>query len=260
MIWEVAREKMFAEDGVILRRQVLNKLQLSGVIAEYEMTVPQTMQTPKHEPIVVYWTHVPGARKKLVKLSQMPLMEHFVHDLAHLARPYATGDLRLLETIIFNKPPKEGTKLNWHQDVSYFPFEPNNQIALWIPFDSVKKENGAMVYALGSHLKGLRASTDLHSGDVFKNEEREPIPDNPEEHGYEVRCMEMEPGDVLLHDGRTWHTSGPNTTENPRRGLSVRFLVGDTFYKPRAGSAAAFISQIDVVAGDLINDPAFPII
>lgn len=250
----------FQRDGVILQRQALNAELLRSVVVEYEATTPEAIQTPKHEPIVVYWTHVPGARKKLVKLSKMPVMEHFVHECADLARPYATGDLRLLETIIFNKPPKEGTRLNWHQDVSYFPFEPNNQIALWIPFDSVKAENGAMVYALGSHLKGLRASTDLHSGDVFKNEEREKIPDDPAAEGYEVRCMEMEPGDVLLHDGRTWHTSGPNTTDNPRRGLSVRFLVGDTYYRKRAGSAAAFIAQIDIKEGDLINDPAFPIL
>jgi hypothetical protein len=54
--------------------------------------------------------------------------------------------------------------------------------------------------------------------------------------------------------------SGPNTVEGrQRRGLSLRFLVGDTYYKPRDGSAASFIKQIYVEPGDLIDDPAFPV-
>lgn len=251
----------FHRDGVVLLKDALNKDVLREVITEYNRTTPESMPIPKHKPLVIYWTHVPGARKKMVVLRDMPYMEAFVANSADIARPYADGELRLLETIIFNKPPREGTRLNWHQDVSYFPFEPNNQIALWIPFDEVTEANGAVKYALGSHLTGLRASTDLHSGAVFKDEAREQIPDDPASAGYTVRCMEMSPGDVLLHDGRTWHMSGPNTTDIPRRGLSVRFLVGDTRYKPNAGSAAAFLAQIDDLAvGDLINDPAFPVL
>lgn len=236
--------KTFHADGVVLLKGALDKTILRDVITEYNRTTPEHKPIPKHRPLVIYWTHVPGARKKLVILHDMPYMEAFVANCADIARPYADGALRLLETIIFNKPPREGTRLNWHQDVSYFPFEPNNQIALWIPFDEVTKENGAVQYALGSHLTGLRASTDLHSGEVFVNEERAQIPQDPAAAGYTVRCMEMSPGDVLLHDGRTWHMSGPNTTDIPRRGLSIRFLVGDTHYKPNAGSAAAFLAQI----------------
>ena len=250
----------FERDGVVLMRDAILQSELREVVREYERTVPQQMPTPKHQPIVVYWTHKPGERKKLALLADMPNLEEFTRQCARIAHRFVAGDLRLLETIIFNKPPREGTELRWHQDVSYFPFEPNNQIALWIPFDRVTKENGAMCYALGTHQLGLRASTDLHSGAVFKGEEREPIPDDPEKAGYTVQCMDMRPGEVLLHHGRTWHTSGPNTTELPRRGLSVRFLVGDTTYLPRAGSAAAFIDQIDIKEGERIDDPAFPVL
>ena len=148
--------------------------------------------------------------------------------------------------------------LHWHQDVSYFALEPNNQIAVWIPFDVVTEASGAMVYALGSHKHGLRASKDLITGEQFAGEERAPIDIT----GFETQVMEMEPGDMLIHDGYTWHMSGPNTVEGQqRRGLSIRFLVGETRYKPRAGSAAPFLKQInDLQAGDLIDDPAFPVL
>ncbi len=230
---------------------------LERVIAEYEGTEPSLTVMPKHEPIVVYWTHIVGATKKLAPLSQMPSLRQLAYEVADLIRYLADGEMRLLETIIFNKPPGVSNTLGWHQDVSYFPFDPNNQLAVWIPFDKVTKESGAMVYCIGSHKLGLRASTDLHSGKVFTGEERAPI----DVTGRDCRVMEMEIGDMLIHDGRTWHMSGPNTVEGrQRRGLSLRFLVGETRYLPRAGSAAAFLKQIDELQpGDLISDPAFPV-
>ena len=252
----------FERNGVVLMRDAILASELREVIREYERTGPQSMPTPKHQPIVVFWTHKPGERKRIALLSSMPNMEEFTRHCARIARRFApTGDLRLMETIIFNKPPMEGTELVWHQDVAYWPLEPNNQIALWIPFDIVTESNGAMVYALGTHKLGLRSSTDLHSNATLSQEDkREPIPEDPAAAGHSVCVMEMEPGDVLLHDGRTWHKSGPNTTVYPRRGLSVRFLVGETTYRPHAGNAAAFIQQIDVQAGERIDDAAFPVL
>ena len=252
----------FERNGVVLMRDAILASELREVIREYERTGPQSMPTPKHQPIVVFWTHKPGERKKIALLAAMPNMEEFTRHCARIARRFApVGALRLMETVIFNKPPREGTELVWHQDVAYWPLEPNNQIALWIPFDKVTKENGALSYALGSHKRGLRSSTDLHSNAVLSQEDiREPIPADPAAAGFTVQCMDMEPGDVLLHDGRTWHTSGPNRTDLPRRGLTVRFLIGDTVYSPRPGSAAAFIQQIDVSAGERIDNPAFPVL
>ena len=248
----------FESDGVVLERQVLDKDLLSKVIEEYETSIPDTSEVPKHVPIVVYRTHVPGEFRKIQLLSKMPRMMELAQFVAHLLRAFTNEQLRLLETVIFNKPPMTSGILHWHQDVSYFALEPNNQLAVWIPFDKVTKESGAMVYALGTHKLGLRASKDLITGEQFKGEEREPI----DVTGFETQCMEMEPGDMLIHDGYTWHMSGPNRVEGQqRRGLSLRFLVGETRYKPRAGSAAPFLKQIDdLKEGDLVDDPAFPVL
>ena len=256
-----AYNEAFERDGVILCRDVLPKQLLKQVIGEYEATDPDVAEIPKHRTIVVFWTHIPGTRKQIKCLSDMPFMSRFAVAVAEMVRHLGDGELRLLETIIFNKPPGTSNTLRWHQDVSYFPFNPNNQLAAWIPFDFVIRESGAMIYALGTHKMELRASSDLHSGRVFDGEDRASIPDDPETLGIKTRCFEMAPGDMLIHDGRTWHMSGPNTMEGrQRRGLSLRFLVGDTYYHPRPGSAAAFMKQIDIKPGDKIDDPAFPIL
>ena len=253
----------FDANGVIVLHNTVEPGVLDAVVKEYDATLPKLVdiEIPKHVPIVVFWTHVVGGRKKLKLLSEMPHMEAFTKRIAAIVKEMiGRQELRLLETIIFNKPPADSNVLRWHQDVSYFPFEPNNQIAAWLPFDVVTRESGALLYAIGTHKMDLRASTDLHSGEVFKNENRRPNPDDPEAEGIPVKCMETRPGDTIIHDGRTWHMSGRNTVANrQRRGLSLRFLIGDTYYQPRAGSAAAFIKQIDITPGQRIDDPAFPV-
>ena len=248
----------FEEEGVLLLPRRLSGLLVQLLRKEYEETTPDLAEIPKHQPIVVFWTHRPGEKKKLKLLEDMPHLKTFASQMASLVRPLVSGELRLLETVVFNKPPKASTTLHWHQDVSYFPFDPNNQIAVWLPFDKVTKDSGAMIYALGSHLKPLMASVDLHTNKPYAGETREQIPENPPN----AQVMEMEVGDVLIHDGRTWHTSGPNIVEGAkRRGLSMRFLVGDTYYHPRPGSAAAFMKQIDdIPVGAKIEDPAFPVL
>ena len=251
-------KEAFERDGVVLLPRKLPSLQVQILRKEYEETNPDIQEMPKHQPVVVFWTHIVGAKKQLKLLEDMPHLKHFTSMMADLVRPLVNGELRLLETVIFNKPPGVSNTLRWHQDVSYFPFDPNNQIAVWLPFDRVTKDSGAMIYALGSHLRPLMASVDLHTNKPYAGETREVIPDEPENQ----QVMEMEPGDVLIHDGRTWHTSGPNLVAGrQRRGLSIRFLVGETTYAPRPGSAAAFMKQIDdVEPGAKIEDPAFPVL
>lgn len=189
----------------------------------------------------------------------MPRFRNLAQEVADYVAGFAKGRLRLLESIVFNKPPNLSGKLHWHQDVSYFPLEPNNQIACWIPFDVVTDNSGAMVYALGSHLKGTRGSSNLLSGVPLEGETRDQLPRDPASEGYEVECFDMFPGDMLVHDGRTWHASGPNTSTRERRGLSFRYIVGDTWYRRRGGSAGPFTKQTELKDGDLVDDPAFPV-
>jgi ectoine hydroxylase-related dioxygenase (phytanoyl-CoA dioxygenase family) len=216
----------------------------------------------KEEPLVVFWRHVVGERKKFRPIGEFPAIKElvFLKKLATLVREFAgDDDIRLLETIIFSKPPQLSNQLNWHQDVAYFPFEPNNQLAVWLPLEPVTRESGALTYVVGTHKQGLMGSVDLHSGQPFKNEDRPIIPTDPEAAGYETYCCEMKPGDIIIHHGMTWHRSGPNVTaDHERRGLSVRYLAGTTRYRPRAGSAASFISQVEVQPGDVIEGPSFP--
>ena len=112
---------------------------------------------------------------------------------------------------------------------------------------------------MGSHKHGPRASSDLHTRELFdRGDDRKPIPKDPSKEGFEVKCMVMNPTDMLCHSGYTWHYSEPNRQTKDRRGLSVRFIIEDAYYDPRKGQGATFIKQKDFQKGDKFEGKPFP--
>ena len=259
--------RQLREDGVILLKGVIPDVALKDVRPQYDILDQSLTRTEiaRDRPLIVFWRHVVGAQKRLAHFDEFPALWTLITDCIvpklRAEFPERTKYLQLLETIIFNKPPEISNTLNWHQDVAYFPLKPNTQLAVWIPFEMVTAERGAMVYALGSHKLGIRGSTDLHTRQKFANEDREVIPDDPREIGLQVQCMEMTPNDMLVHDGHTWHYSGPNTVKGyTRRGLSVRFITEEAVFDPRPGQGAAFTKQISISPGEVVSGAPFPLL
>jgi hypothetical protein len=91
-------------------------------------------------------------------------------------------------------------RLPWHSDLETWP-EPARSIggvALWLALDDSGPSAGGVRYAPGSQ-NGLSAAPP------------EPV------------CPVIPAGAALLHDGRTLHCSGPNTTDRWRRALVMVF-------------------------------------
>jgi ectoine hydroxylase-related dioxygenase (phytanoyl-CoA dioxygenase family) len=260
------RVEEFKNNGFTVLREYVDKSVLAEIVQEYDRTyaLDDEGEIQGDVPTVVLWTHVVGSRKKLRPLTEMPALQRFATEggLPNLIKELSGGtEIRLLEIVVFNKPPGQSNVLRWHQDVAYFPLEPNNQFAVWLPFDVVTRDVGAMIYAAGSHQAGLRGSVNLHTGEKFDQEDRPLIPDDPEAAGYPTVCVECQPGDMITHSGLCWHMSTPNVTKDrPRRGLTLRYLVGETYFRPRPGSAATFMGQMDLRPGQRIDGPAFPVV
>lgn len=258
------QRETYLRDGMVILRGFFDPVWIRAAAREYEQAFEQAQEGdgPGERPVVVFWTHVEGGRKRLVPLDNLPVLL----DMALCRRvPGVIGDLvpgesiRLLETVVFDKPPGRGRVMRWHQDVSYFPLEPNNQVAVWIPFDVVRRSNGAVLYALGSHRSPPMGSVNLHTGDPSVGDTRDVIPGDPTTHGYQIVAAEVDPGDMIIHDGRVWHMSGDNHTATmTRRAATLRYLCGRTLYKPRPGNAATFLAQVRVGPGEELSGTAFP--
>ncbi|MFI5344080.1 MAG: phytanoyl-CoA dioxygenase family protein, partial [Chlamydiales bacterium] len=179
----MTNKEIFEQDGFILFRKLFDPLISQEVAKEWVNfhANPSETLVSKEEPVVVFWSHVPGERKKMRPISEFPSIKSMVNfkPIVDIVRELIDNQtLQILETIIFSKPPLISNRLGWHQDRSYFPFD-KDQIAVWTPLDRVTANSGALQYVPRSHNNGLMGSTDLHTGQPFKDEDRKIIPKDP---------------------------------------------------------------------------------
>ena len=55
----------------------------------------------------------------------------------------------------FIKEPFSTAIVGWHQDAYYWPMTPQHSVTVWLAFDDVDEENGAMKIIPGSHRGGV---------------------------------------------------------------------------------------------------------
>ena len=173
--------------------------------------------------------------------------------------------VRLLEDgAIFKEPGGKGGSLKWHQDYAYWPIAMPAAATAWIALDHVTLENGAMKMAVGSHLTGERLPGAFGTGETYFSEKRPATVkaiEDPEELGMELDLVDLEPGEVSLHHPLTWHASGPNTTDRPRRAFVVRYAADGAIW---LGSRRYEYNYADDEVGIAIGEPLggryFPIV
>jgi len=143
------------------------------------------------------------------------------------------------DQLFVKEPDSPEQRTPWHQDQAYWPIRGRHVVSVWVPFDRVSKQTGALRYVQGSHLWSERFSP-IDFGpkaralaDIAGTQ----MPDIDAEPGrYEILSWDLEPGDCLIHQGMTVHGSEGNTSANTRRrALSVRFTGDDVRWDPRPG-------------------------
>ncbi len=97
-------------------------------------------------------------------------------------------------------------------------FDGDNGCTIWFALDPTDSDNGCVHFLKGSHLqftRNVQSFSPLKSRDLF---------DDPN-----AVAAILNPGDVSIHDARTIHWSGKNTSGRPRRAVNC-------FYQKRSTS------------------------
>src|SRR5262249_42385693 len=134
----------------------------------------------------------------------------------------------LMEDGAVIKKPVVGGALHWHQDFAYWPLATPAAVTCWIALDDVGGQNGGMQVAAGSHLLGEKLPVEFGDGSSFMHDERPGVGEvrAPEDEGLEAVEYVLEAGEAGFHHALLWHASGPNRTENPRRGFIPPYVAG----------------------------------
>lgn len=171
---------------------------------------------------------------------------------------------------VFVKEPGATKATPWHQDLPFLPVAGDQQVRLWVPFDTVTADGGAIHYLKGSHrwnviyhpvgFKDIPIITD-----TYRNSPYEDMPDFDAEYDrHDWLVAEANPGDVLLHHPRTVHGSLGNRTSDYRRAVTS-FYVGDqATWNPHPAnmfhnkSLTGHVTPPDLAPGDPLECDMFP--
>ena len=144
-----------------------------------------------------------------------------IPEILEMVEQVLGGHFALWNSSFFAKPAVNGRATPWHQDGEYWPIRPVATCTVWIAIDDANTENGCLKLIPGSHKKeqllahktnpdpNLTLNQELLSSDFDESQAVDLI---------------LEAGQMSLHDVRIVHGSEENTSSNPRRGMTLRYM------------------------------------
>lgn len=131
------------------------------------------------------------------------------------------SDVALWGCQVFCKPAEHGFETPWHQDGQYWPMRPLATCTVWIAIEPSLKTNGCLRVIPGSH-KARVLHPHLHEdrSDLVLNQRMADDTFNEEE----AVDLELQPGQMSLHDVYMIHGAKANTSGLRRTGVAIRYM------------------------------------
>ncbi|QKW22935.1 phytanoyl-CoA dioxygenase family protein [Kitasatospora sp. NA04385] len=163
-----------------------------------------------------------------------------------------TDEIRVFQSTLILKPAVPGEPSNivpWHFDKHYWSTSTSERmLTAFVPFHDCDEEMGTLTVVDGSHLwreTGRQDSMTKHFADRDRADLERVLAENAAFNGAAVRKVPMviPKGHMSFHHCRTYHGSGPNRSDRPRRAISFHLQDGANEYREFAlsdGTRAAY--------------------
>lgn len=149
------------------------------------------------------------------RFTEFVQLEELVDIVHHLIGRH----LQLYRSGALLKPPEIGSEKGAHQDAPYWPFQPPEQVSVWIPLDDATPENGCMSVLPGNHREGALPHVKTEEDFVID-------PDHYD--ADEFVDVPMDAGSALFFHPMLPHYTSPNTSDRWRRAVVLVYLHSRT--------------------------------
>jgi Phytanoyl-CoA dioxygenase (PhyH) len=130
-------------------------------------------------------------------------------------------DVALWGCQIFCKPAEDGYATPWHQDGQYWPMRPLATCTVWIALEPSLKSNGCLRVIPGSHThKVLHPHLHEDRAELTLNQSVNSDCFDPSQ----AQDLELQPGQMSLHDVFMIHGANANTSDMRRTGVAIRYM------------------------------------
>lgn len=131
-------------------------------------------------------------------------------------------DLLVWSAEFFIKEAGTRHVVGMHQDLTYWGMgETPDQLTAWLALSPSTSVSGCMEFVHGSHKNPILPHHDTFSDDNLLSRGQEVAVVVPDE---DRTMIELQPGQLSLHHGLTIHGSGPNSSDDRRIGIAIRYL------------------------------------
>ena len=147
-------------------------------------------------------------------------------ELVELVSDAIGADVILWGCQVFCKPGGDGLETPFHQDGHYWPIRPLATCTAWIALDPSKVENGCLKVVPGSH-RGKKLFPHLR-------EDREDLVLTNRIQAFDESTavdIELEPGQMSLHDIYMIHGATVNRSPMRRAGVAIRYMPGTSVFE-----------------------------
>jgi ectoine hydroxylase-related dioxygenase (phytanoyl-CoA dioxygenase family) len=244
----------FQEKGYVLTENVIETLPLARHATSVDREVAKRTSSDKRnvdEKTEYEQSFIQCMRLWETSSDVRPLTFHA--GLAGIAAQLlGVSSVRLWQDQALYKEPG-GRDTDAHQDQTFWPIGEVPLVSAWIPFDAVRKINGAMSYVPGSHKAGpLRAVDITHSTEPYN------ILSDPALNGMSPEWVSVDPGSVVWHSGFTVHQAAANQSDGARRVFTIVYFA-DGFRRMKNWPVFP-LDRAEVGVGELMQGEGLPVV
>lgn len=218
--------QLVVSDTNKLTREEIDHFHFQGFLGPYPSFTPEVMKNVSEELYGdVFKTAGPNPTKGLETTQcrhlDSPLVYSMVSHPAIVRRICCLlgEDLMIwISRFWIKEPHGKGLETPWHQDINYWPLEPQVNITCWIAIDEVTAENAPLRIIPGSH-RHMVSHVDVAAKDLSTEADSKQVDEA------KAKTLIMKPGEFVLFSEKLLHGSPANTSSRRRCALAGRYTL-----------------------------------
>jgi hypothetical protein len=204
------------------------RLPIARVKALQEALDELIQQNPDVRPEKLVSAHLQGQSSEGVRGHAAFLALAQDSDIVDLVSELIGPDVVLWGCHVFCKPAGTGFETPWHQDGHYWPIRPLATCTVWVALEPSTRANGCLRVIPGSH-RGQHLHPHLHEDrDDLTLNQRLAAGSFEESQAVDI---ELQPGEMSLHDVFMIHGACANTSNQRRTGVALRYMPASSVFE-----------------------------
>ena len=202
----------YDEDGFVFPIEVLDAAQARKLRSDLESAEEELADDPERLALLRSYPD-----RVLPSFDDLVRNKRIIEAVSSILGP----DLMVWGASVFSKDAKSRKIVSWHQDLTYWGLDDAQEVTCWVALSPATAASGCMKFVPGSHKERIVPHNDTYDENNLLTRGQEIAVEVDEA---DAVAAELQPGQASIHHGHLFHASGPNTTDDRRLGIAIRYI------------------------------------